>query len=311
MQGKFKGYYIFFAIGIATLSIRALLDSQFRNSTLLYLLVPFCVSILIHELAPVREGEGVGRYMARHLRDATIVMLGSSALLFEGFICVLFFMPIYYVLVLVGFAFSALADRGGGDDEDGGPRVGAYAIPLGVLLLSMEGLTEPTTVARYREATRVAVVEGSIAELQANMARPIVFPKERDWYLSIFPLPDRVEAGTLKAGDIHRMHFTYRRWFFANLHQGEMHLRIAEVSPRRIRTQITRDDSYLSHYMRVEGTEVNFTDLGGGRTRVALTVKYRRLLDPYWYFGPLQQAAAERSAGYLIQSIIARKAQVS
>jgi hypothetical protein len=87
-----------------------------------------------------------------------------------------------------------------------------------------------------------------------------------------------------------------------------MHLRIAEVSPRRIRTEILRDDSYLSHYMRIEGTEVNFTELGGGRTQVALTVKYRRLLDPYWYFGPLQQAAAKRSAEYLIQSIIAREA---
>lgn len=307
MLGRLRGFYIFFAIGVATLTIRAILDSDFRNSTLLYLLVPFGVSILLHELTPPREGEDlrVGRRLGRHLRDSTIVMLGSSALLFEGFICVLFFMPIYYIIVLIGFTFSALADRGGDDD---GPRAGAYAIPLGVLLLSIEGLTEPTTVERYREATHVAVVQGSIAELQANMARPIAFPGSRDWYLSIFPLPDRVEAGTLKAGDVHRLHFTYRRWFFANIHRGEMHLRIDEVGPRRIRTRIVRDDSYLSHYMRVEGTEVNFTDLGGGRTRVALTVKYRRLLDPYWYFGPLQQAAAERSAEYLIQSIIAREA---
>jgi hypothetical protein len=309
MLNKLRGFYIFFAIGVATLSIRAILDSEFRNSTLLYLLVPFCVSILLHAVTPSNDIEGVsvGRRLGRHLRDATIVMLGSSALLFEGFICVLFFMPIYYLIVLIGFTFSALADRGGGDDD--GPRVGAYAIPLGVLLLSAEGLSEPTTIERYREATHVAVVQASVAQLQANMARPIAFPKDRGWYLSIFPLPHSVEAGTLKAGDVHRLHFEYRRWFFANIHRGEMHLRIAEVSPRRIRTQIVRDDSYLSHYMRVKCTEVHFTELGGGRTRVALTVKYRRLLDPYWYFGPLQQAAAQRSAEYLIRSIIAREAK--
>jgi hypothetical protein len=40
---------------------------------------------------------------------------------------------------------------------------------------------------------------------------------------------------------------------------------------------------------------------------VALTVKYHRLLDPYWYFGPLQQLAAEQSARYIIDTIIARK----
>ena len=307
MKRRFSGFYIFFAIGVASLVTRAILDSDFRNSTLLYLLVPFAVSILIFELNPPRAGDSTALSLGKHLRDATIVMLGSSALLFEGFICVLFFMPIYFLIVLLGFAFSALA--GSGDDDEEGPRAGAYAIPVVVLLLATEGLTEPTTVQRYREATHVAVVEGDIAALQANMARPIAFPEERDWYLSIFPLPDQVRAGTLRAGDVHRLHFTYRRWLFANIHRGEMHIRIAEVSPRRIRTAILRNDSYLSHYMKIDGTEVNFTDVGGGRTRVALTVKYHRLLDPYWYFGPLQQAAAKKSAEYLITSIIARRGE--
>jgi hypothetical protein len=209
-------------------------------------------------------------------------------------------------MVLIGFGFSALAR---GKDDDDGPRYGAYAIPLAVLLLSAEGLTEPTTVQRYREATHVAVLDGSISELQANMARPVRFEADRHWFLSVFPLPTRIEAASLKAGDVHRLHFVYKRWFFTNVHEGGMAIRIAEVSPTRIRTEIIENESYLSHYMKIDGTEVNFTDLGGGRTRVALTVKYHRLLDPYWYFGPLQQLAAEQSARYLIDTIIARKGE--
>ena len=104
------------------------------------------------------------------------------------------------------------------------------------------------------------------------------------------------------------MHFVYKRWFFANFSEGDMALRIAEVGPAHIRTEIVQNTSYLSHYMRIEGTDVRFRDLGDGRTRVALTVKYRRLLDPYWYFGPLQQFAATQSAKYLIDSIIRREA---
>jgi hypothetical protein len=307
---KLRGYSLLFVIGAAALTIRALLDSDFRNSTLLYLIVPFAVSIALHLAVPLpelgpEEEPSVGRAYLRHLRSATIVMLATSALLFEGFICVLFFMPIYYAVVTVGFVFSWLATLPGGGG--GGDRTGAFAIPALLLLLAMEGLFDETTVPRYGEATHVAILDGSIAELQGNMARPIAFADDRHWLLSIFPLPTRVEAGSLAAGDVHRLRFVYKRWFFTNIHEGDMAIRIEEVGKERIRTRIVENSSYLSNYLKIEGTEVRFRELGNGRTRVSLTVKYHRLLDPAWYFGPMQQLAAKESAKYLIESVIARK----
>ncbi|HEX8514152.1 MAG TPA: hypothetical protein VF688_13715 [Allosphingosinicella sp.] len=299
---RIGGYYIFFIIGASTLTARAVLDSSFRNSTLLYILIPFAISIALHLVLPAAEGDDTPlQRFGWHLRAATIVMLGSSALLFEGFICVLFFMPIYYAMIIVGFLFSSLADR-----DDGG-HAGAYAIPLIVVLLAAEGLTGPTTVPRYNEVTYTRIVPGSVESLQANMAKPIDFGSKRHWFLWLFPMPTRVQAGTLKAGDVHRLHFVYKRWFFTNVQRGDMALRIAEVSPNRIRTEIVQNDSYLSHYMKIDGTEVRFHDVGGGLTRVSLTVKYHRLLDPSWYFGPMQELAARQSARYLIDTIIARK----
>lgn len=300
---RLGGYYIFFIIGAATLTARAVLDSSFRNSTLLYILIPFAISIALHLAIPVNESDSLGQRFVRHMRAATIIMLGSSALLFEGFICVLFFMPIYYVMVMLGFLFSAWA---GGNDDEGG-QAGAYSIPVVVALLAVEGLTGPTTVPRYNEATYTQILPGTPASLQANMAKPIAFEAKRHWFLRVFPMPTRVQAGTLRAGDVHRLHFVYKRWFFTNVQRGDMAIRIAEVSPTRIRTEIVQNDSYLSHYMKIDGTEVRFRDLGGGRTRVSLTVKYHRLLDPAWYFGPMERLAARQSARYLIDTIIARK----
>jgi hypothetical protein len=298
---RLGGYYVFFIICAATLTTRAVLDSSFRNSTLLYLLIPFAISIAIHVTLPATEGDSPTQRYGRHLRAATIVMLASSALLFEGFLCVLFFMPIYYAMVTTGFLFSWLADR------DGGGHSGAYAIPVVVAVLAAEGLTGPTTVPRYNEATYTQILPGSAESLQANMARPIRFEANRHWFLWLFPMPTRVDAGTLRAGDVHRLHFVYKRWFFTNVQRGDMAIRIAEVSPARIRTEIVQNDSYLSHYMKIDGTEVRFRNAGGGRTQVSLTVKYHRLLDPAWYFGPMERLAARQSARYLIDTIIAHK----
>ena len=293
-----------FVTGAAFLVVRALLDSRFANSTLLYLAVPFGVSILLHLFTSRRESPSVGWRYVNHLRDATIVFLAASAFLFEGFVCVLMFMPIYYFAVTLGYFFMFLFGR----RSAGGAGLQVYAIPALVVALSMEGVTEPLSARRDEEVTAVADVDASIEALQANMAQPIEFAARRHPFLSVFPLPERVEAGTLRTGDVHGLAFTYKRWFVANIHRGTMRLRLAEVSRERIRTEVVEDTSYLSHYLRLEGTEVRFAELGANRTRVSLTVRYRRLLDPSWYFGPLERFAVAKSAAYLIDSVIARRA---
>jgi hypothetical protein len=285
---------LLFLIGASMLIIRALLDSDFGKTTLLYLLVPFGISMTLYFLTKPSQKLGRGWGYLNHLRLATIIFFATSALLFEGFICVLMFMPIYYL----GFY---------DDRVDYRDTFKVAAIPVFVMLLASEGLLPSTTVPRDRTATYVTVANQDIAALKRNMAAPITFPEERYWFLKIFPLPDRVVAGSLGVGDMHHLHFTYKKWFFANYSEGQMDVRIAAVEPQHVRTEIIRNTSYLSHYMRIDGTDVRFTHLPGGRTRIALTVKYHRLLDPAWYFGPMQQLAAEQSARYLVDNIIVRE----
>ncbi|WOE75300.1 hypothetical protein [Alterisphingorhabdus coralli] len=296
--------------GAAAIVIRLLLDSDFGQSTLLYILVPFVLSLLIAFFTRNTERTSVAARYVNNLRISTIVFLATSAFLMEGFICVLMFMPIYYVFVTIGFIFAALMEdkKDENDEEQERSKLRVAVIPLLVLVLVSEGLFPETTFERDNTATFVADSPLSVAALQNNMAQPIAFDSERHWFMQLFPMPDRVDAGSLGEGDIHKVHFTYRRWFFTNIHQGEIHLKIARVAPDHVRTKVIRNDSYLANYMEIDGTDIRFSPKPDGGTRVALTVRYTRSLDPVWYFGPMQQFAAKQSAKQFLQDIIFRHA---
>ena len=182
----------------------------------------------------------------------------------------------------------------------------AYALPVLAAILSLEGVSAATTLDRENRVTHVATVEAGIAELKANLAKPIAFDKPRQWFIALFPAPVRVEAGSLNPGDIHKVGFVYRKWIVTNAKHGEMLLRIDAVGDDGVETTVIENDSYLASYMTIEGTRIRFEEVGPGRTRVSLTIFYKRKLDPVWYFGPLQRFAMTESARYLVDAVIAR-----
>lgn len=295
-------------IGVATLTLRVLLDSEFATSTLVYIAIPFLISVALAFGTKHSEKRSWWMRYLNHLRISTIIFLATSVILFEGFICVAMFMPIYYFFVSLGFAFASFANSSEEEKsrEELRNTFKVYALPVMVLMMVSEGFLPFTTVERDGTATFVAESDLSIRELQANMAKPIAFESERHWFLNLFPLPDRIVAGSLSEGDVHKMHFTYNRWIFTNSHKGEMHVKIAKVSSQHIRTEITRNDSYLANYMQIDGTDIRFAPQASGKTRVALTVRYKRMLDPAWYFGPMQHLAARQSARQFLADIVMR-----
>jgi hypothetical protein len=291
--------YWLFVIGISVFAVRMVSDSYFRSSAMLYIGVPFLVAVLVHQFLPRFPSERKSRRILNHLRDATVVMFATSAILLEGFLCVLLFLPIYWFVTLIILAAQVSQER-----EEKKAKLRAFIVPAFVLAMSLEGTTQSLSFNREHQITRSIIVAADVAELKANLAKPLTFDGQRNWFISLFPMPDRAITGSLQQGDIHKLHFTYRRWFFTNLQQGEMHIKLAQVSDNLIKTEIVRNDSYLSHYMQIDGTKLLFEPLNDRQTRVTLTVQYTRLLDPAWYFGPLQHYAVEKSADYLLKHVV-------
>ncbi len=288
-------------IGVFTLLTRVIMDSQFSSTSLLYILLPYLVSVAVYFAMPEAKGSTKIARLGRHLRSALIVMLGSSAILQEGVICVVMFAPIYILVVLISYALMKPRP----DDHQQSTFKVSF-VPIIFVLVSLEGVTQTLSFERAGSVTRSQTLNVDIEALKLNMAMPIHLEEGRSPFLSLFPLPYEVTAGSLNAGDVHIAKFAYKRWLVTNVHYGETHVKIAEVGPNHVRTQIVYDDSYFSHYMSINGTLVEFTALDNGQTEVSLTVDYTRKLDPAWYFAPLQRRAVEESADYLIKHVIAR-----
>lgn len=308
LQGGPKPVWIRYLliIGFFFLVTRLILDSSFAHSSLLYCLVPYCVAIVIYIFMPQPQGRYRWQRFGRHMFSAIIVMLATSALLFEGFLCVLMFMPIYIFFAIIGFAFAPkefpIMNK---------PDVFRISfVPLTIAILSLEGITTSLSMEREHSITRTQLVNLTPAQIHDNLKRPIHLDAERSAFLSLFPLPTHVEAGSLTAGDIHKAHFKYKRWGLdgINVKTGETWLKMAFVEPLHIRTEVVKDTSYFSHYLTIHGTDIQLKPIDSDTTEISLTINYRRELDPAWYFGPMQKAAIKESGDYLIEHIIARGA---
>jgi hypothetical protein len=80
-----------------------------------------------------------------------------------------------------------------------------------------------------------------------------------------------------------------------------MLLKISEVNENHIKTEFLKDRSYIAKYIQLLGTEIQFNPINPDQTQVTLTIHYQRLLDPAWYFDPLQKMAIKQTAQLLIK----------
>ena len=291
-------------LGAVTLLTRLVLDSRFATTSLFYCLVPYLIGVILYIFIPQPQGWSRTKRVGRHLLATVIVMLASSAILFEGFLCILFAAPIY-----IAFALLAIAVTPHKADPDRFKKSDVFRVsfaPLAVAVISLEGLTDTTSFPREEVITRTHLLNLTPDQIHANLARPVHLEEGRSKFLALFPLPDRIDAPSFAQGQTHTAHFTYRRWGFTNVHRGETQLLIKTVKPLLVETEVTKNTSYFSHYLTIHGTRIEMQPRADGTTEVSLTIRYRRDLDPAWYFGPMQRRAVRESADYLLNNIIGR-----
>jgi uncharacterized membrane protein YoaK (UPF0700 family) len=295
-----KRSLILFIVAIAgALFMRFLGEFGVQRSAAEYVALPYLITLLI--IVFVRPYDPDLRHRYRLIfRDSMLAFFGIAIVFFEGFICVLFFIPIYMMMIGVALATEALLRSFKHKKEN---KIVSHVLPLLVLVASLEGVTPSLSVDRTNIVSVNASSTLSIQELQANLLSEISLPVNRHWLLSVFPIPYEIEADSFQQGAIHTARFNYKRWFFTNEHEGFIKLRIETIDEEKITIRFLEDSSYLSTYLSFEKSEFRFTENPDGTTNIQLAITFERELDPFWYFEPLERYTMTQAANYIINNM--------
>jgi hypothetical protein len=266
------------AFVIASLAFRVLYWEKLETSALMFIGVPFVLSVALAFTPPARSAVGMV------MKGITIGLLLSAILFGEGVVCVLMAAPLCYVVGL----FTALAiQRFRG-------RRSALCLALSPLaLLSLEGSSDRLSLPREETVTVERHVDASPLRVEEALARAPRFRTPLPAYLRLFPRPQSARGSGLEPGDLRIV------LFGDAAAPEELVLVVARRTPASVTFVPLEDHTMIAHWLSWREAEVDWAPVPGG-TRVRWTLRYRRGLDPAWYFRPWERYAVARAGSYLI-----------
>jgi hypothetical protein len=285
---------IIVAVTIASLAYRVVLGAGLQQTAALFVAVPALLAIAVVFLVSPRSATGVA------CKAVTVGMLVSVVALGEGFLCVAMSAPLFYLIaVLVGLGI----DRARRRFEEGAFTTFTCIAALVFVPLSLEGVTDATSLNRDEWVTETRLVNVAPADVAQALLEQPRFGRALPPYLRAgFPRPvsTRIENGRRW---IVRMRGGETRLNGTEPTTGDLVLQLVESRPGIARWRALSDDSHMTHFLRWREATVRWRAVDEHRTEVTWSLRYRRGLDPAWYFGPWERYAARLAAQYLIDAV--------
>jgi hypothetical protein len=288
------------AVALASLVYQWLMLHHLGQTAALFVGLPALLAIVVVFWVSPRSAIGVA------CKAVTIGLLVSLLFLGEGVLCVMMSAPLFYVVAIVIGSVVDLGRRRPGSLT--GRTLSCVGL-LALLPMSLEGVTDATTLNRDEWIAVTRVVRAPSTAVDRAMFELPRFDRPLPFYLRAgFPRPvstgiERSAAGTrwiisMRGGEIR---LDGRR--LAAPRTGDLILELEESRPGLARWRAIRDDSHMTHYLSWSEVRVEWEPMTSETTRVIWRLRYRRGLDPAWYFGPWQRYAAKLAAAYLIESV--------
>lgn len=268
-----------FAVGY-----RLLMNTGLGQGAALFIGLPIILGAVVAMLTAPRSGLGMA------LKVTTLCMCVIAPLMGEGAVCLAMAAPLVFGVVALTALIVRVLSRPSGA---GRGQVGCCALVVGLSPL----LWEPAAKQPGWEDRRPLDAVSSTVELAAPPAAVWQALAESPADLDAVPLPQflrlRLHAGPrsvrgrgLQVGATREIQLDDDR-YLATVRSSELARRVVfSVSePAAGSTAGER----IALWLRFVEVEFTLSDRGDGRTLLTQTTRYRRLLDPGFYFAPLER----------------------
>ena len=239
-------FYGVLVLGLAGGAFTFLYRHYLIDSAALYIGLPLLLAVGMSLLPETKSAMGAT------MKGITIALLLSAIVLQEGTICILFAAPIFYG---VGALIAAFIDHGRRKTNDS--KLFSMAVVAILAVLSTEGTMPLTSFNRDNDVSVSKVVSASHQEIRAKIAAGTSLGTGKPLFLSLFPYPVSVEPLGLNLGEESKIHFIYVKHIWWTKVEGNLVLKVIESSPDKIVFNTESDDSYLSHYLKWQRSEVS------------------------------------------------------
>ena len=284
------------AVAIASAAYRVIVMNTLQQTAALFIGIPALLAIAVILVVSPASARGVA------CKAVTVGLLFSLLFLGEGIMCVVMSAPLFYAVALV-IADGTERARSRGIRQT---TTLSCVVLLAVLPMSLEGVTDRTTVNRNESVTESRVVHASQDAVGRALFAPPRFDRELPAYLrSGFPsaVATRIERDANGTRWVIQMRGGEMRLNGMEPRTGELVLALDESHPGMQRWRAVSDTSHMTHFLNWRESIVQWDAIDAQTTRVTWTLNYRRGLDPSWYFGPMERYAMHLAAGYLIDTV--------
>ena len=273
------------ALVVSSVVYRLLIFGHLQHTSLVFIGIPALLALALTSVQPRTSVGTVNKTVA-------IALCLSGILFGEGFVCILMASPLFF---LVGTIIGKL--RGVNEQTVLRERWSHYAIAF-VAPLCMEGVVPHFELSREESVSVTRVVAATPDEVRAALAAPVTLNRPLPRFLQLgFPTPGRATGEGLEVGDQRSIEFLHGH------HPGRLVLVVSRSEPNAVVFTASSDDSYVTHWLSWRTAEVEWRQQGERETRVTWTLRYRRRLDPSFYFTPLERYGVSQAAGYLIATV--------
>jgi len=274
-------------MALASILYRLLVVGHLEQSALMFIGLPTALAMLLGVLPAAKTATGM------IMKGTTLFLLLLGILYIEGFICILMAAPFFYAIgAVVGLIIDVTKSR-----REWNNRFRVVVLPA-LALMSMEGVTDFLSFSRQEIVTVSHETTLTPAEARAILASgPEFDPDGLPGFLKLgFPQPKKITGDGLETGDKWKISFAGGEG-----KPGDLLAEVVESNENHILVSRISDTSHIAHWLDWQDADWKLEPTTNG-TRIVLTMRYLRLLDPAWYFKPIERYGVKTAGEYFLTS---------